>query len=159
MDEQRENVENGNMQEQETPMASAHLSERREMRYEVPIEIEISGLDRKGLVFHERTLTRNVSEWGCGFTTLVELKVDDIIALRVSCPDMEESLPPQRSLFQVVRVTPDANGWLVGAWKMDRGNIWTAVLRQIADRELVSHKLHDGTTSANGEPVERDTDQ
>jgi hypothetical protein len=96
MDEQRENVENRNMQEQETPMASAHLSERREMRYEVPIEIEISGLDRKGLVFHERTLTRNVSEWGCGFTTLVELKVDDIIALRVFCPEVEESLPPAK---------------------------------------------------------------
>jgi hypothetical protein len=154
MDEERKNVE-----ELDTRMASAHLQERREARYEVPIEIEISGLDRSGRVFHERTSTRDVSEWGCGFTSSVELKVDDIVALSVVAPAVQESATPRTSLFQVVRVTPEANGWLVGAWKMNRENIWGAVLETIAKQEQASQRLHEEATSAHGERLERDTDQ
>lgn len=94
-------------------MASAHLQERREVRYEVPIEVEISGLDRTGQVFRETTFTKDVSEWGCGFTSSVELKVDDIVAVSLVAPGTTEADSPPASLFQVVRVSPKR---VAGSW-------------------------------------------
>jgi hypothetical protein len=60
----------------EQSMATAHLKERREVRYDVALEIEVSGIDQDGQAFHERTVTRDVSEWGCGFLVNTERKVD-----------------------------------------------------------------------------------
>ncbi len=80
-------------------MASAHHQERREARYEVPIEVEISGLDRTGQVFRERTFTKDVSEWGCGFIVVGGIKVDDIVAVSLVAPGVPEELPRGRRRF------------------------------------------------------------
>jgi hypothetical protein len=116
-------------------MATVHLQRRRELRYRVPIEIEISGIKPNGEAFHERTFTRNVSEWGCGFVTSIEMKEDDMIALRVASRDAEETTQARQSLFQVRRVTPEKDRWLVGAWKMDTGNVWGMDLEKMAEPE------------------------
>lgn len=120
---------------QDVRMASAHLRERREVRYIVPIAIEVSGISGTGEIFHERTFTSNVSEWGCGFLLPVELKPEDIIALRVARPDARESAQARQTLFQVVRVTRGDGGWLVGAWKMGSENPWGAELGTVAKSE------------------------
>src|SRR5579859_1605484 len=80
----------GHAHEQDALMAAAHLQERREARYTVPIGIEVSGIAANGEVFHQHVLTRDVSEWGCGFVVPAELKVDDIVSVRVASQDPEE---------------------------------------------------------------------
>jgi hypothetical protein len=102
----------------------AGVENRREVRYELPIKIEISGIDRNGEVFHVQTLTRDVSKRGCRFPMSVEVKVDDIIALHVVSSPAGESAEARQSLFQVLHVNREKDGWLVGAWKMDDRNEW-----------------------------------
>jgi hypothetical protein len=138
-------------EERDSRMATVHLHERREARYSVPIAIEVSGISREGQPFHERTFTLDVSEWGCGFKIPVELKKDDIVALRV-VPGSSETAPLTKSLtkslFQVVRVTPEDDGWVVGAWKMDDEKVWGAEILESFEREI----------STTGERGRRDTD-
>jgi hypothetical protein len=121
--------------EPEQRVAAASLAVRYEPRYAVPIGIEVTGIDRNREAFHERTFTRNVSEWGCAFLLPVELKKDDIISLRVAGADKEEIEPAPQSLFQVVRVTREGNGWLVGTWKMENKDVWGANLEKIDHQE------------------------
>ena len=133
--------------ERDSRMATVHLHERREARYSVPSAIEVSGISREGQPFHERTFTLDVSQWGCGFKIPVELKKDDIVALRV-LPANAEAVPSAKSLFQVVRVTPEDDGWVVGAWKMDDEKMWSAETLASFERE----------PSTSGERAQRDTD-
>ncbi len=133
--------------ERDSRMATVHLHERREARYSVPIAIEVSGISPEGQPFHERTFTLDVSQWGCGFKIPMELKKDDIVALRV-VPTSSETAPLAKSLFQVVRVTPEDDGWVVGAWKMDDEKVWSAETLASFERGQ----------SASGERAQRDTD-
>jgi hypothetical protein len=145
--------ERGKLEEQDTRMASAHLQERRELRYEVPIEVEISGLDRSGQVYHERTFTKDVSEWGCGFTASVELKVDDIVAISLVAGSHEGCANLPTSLFQVVRVVPEGEGWLVGAWKMNNEKMWGTSLEEIIARMQKSQRWPELDALPTGDPA------
>jgi hypothetical protein len=140
-------------------MAMAHQGERREVRYEVPIEIEVSGIDPNGAVFHEPTFTRNVSQWGRAFLLSIELKADDIVSVCVASTDTGEFGPAQRSLFQVVRVTQEEVGWLVGAWKIDSGDIRGADLEKIAKHEAGALLSREGRTAKRAERRRKDVDQ
>lgn len=114
-------------------MASAHLSQRREPRYSIPFDIEVSGIDANGQVFHQRTVTKNVSEWGCGFNSTVELKQDNIIAIRLLASRGDDKSPPLApAFFQVMRVQPDGNTWSIGAWKMADGSVWGTELEKLS---------------------------
>jgi hypothetical protein len=140
-------------------MATVHLEQRRELRYRVPIEIEISGISPTGEPFHERTVTRNVSEWGCGFVTSIELKENDMVALRVASRDTEESVHARQTLFQVRRVTREKDGWLVGAWKMESGNVWGADLEKIAEPVEGDLESREGGSTQAGEQRKDDADR
>src|SRR5271168_33336 len=85
-------------------MATGHLQQRRERRFAVALEIEATGIDHNGQVFHERTVTKDISEWGCGFLLHVELKQDDMLQLRATLPGAIESTQTQQRLFQARRV-------------------------------------------------------
>lgn len=111
-------------------MATVHGSERREMRYELPFQIEVAGIDTEGRVFRERLFTRNVSQWGCGFLSSMELRKDDIVAVRLIPPEGPSERPAVR--FQVVRAERTSDGWEIGAWKMDTGDAWGIELERIA---------------------------
>jgi len=109
----------------DTPMASRHLSERREARYSISFPIEIAGVSRDGQAFRETTHTLNVSEWGCGFLSSLELKADDIILLRRLPTAADRSgRAPREAFFQVVRVERKEHAWLIGAWKMESADVW-----------------------------------
>jgi hypothetical protein len=139
-------------------MASIHLQERREVRYAVAIDIEVSGIDQDGEAFHERTTTRNVSEWGCGFLLSVELKPDDIVALRIASSKNEFAGRPQ-SLFQVLRVMPEEGRWLVGAWKVDEGNVWGVDLEKVAKAAAGTRESRKEGSSARVKRPPRGTDR
>jgi hypothetical protein len=113
-------------------MASAHFSKRREPRYTIPFDIEVSGIDANGQVFHQRRVTTNVSEWGCGFNSSVELKPDNIISIRLlAARDDDKSPPHDPAFFQVMRVERQGNTWSVGAWKMADGSVWGTELDKL----------------------------
>jgi hypothetical protein len=116
-------------------MASTHQRERREVRYALAIAIFVSGIDRQGRAFHERTSTTNVSAWGCGFRISVELDIDDIVALQASPIENGGAATTRQSLFQIVRVNREADGWTVGAWKVDSENFWGADIEKIIKGE------------------------
>ena len=120
---------------QEGRIATASLAVRYETRYDIPIEIEVIGIDRNGEVFHERTVTKDVSEWGCAFLLSVELKKDDIISLRVIPKDGLQIAPAQQAAFQIVRITLVENGWSIGAWKMESKGVWGAEFQKIKNRD------------------------
>jgi len=121
----------GNVKLPDTGMASFHESERREERFALPFEVEVSGINRDGEVFHVTVQTRNVSQWGCGFLSPIELKKNDIVAIRVAVPEGPVAMqrPPIR--FQVVRVDREDRGWAVGAWKMESDDAWGIELEKI----------------------------
>ena len=145
--------------ESDQRMAAASLAMRYEPRYAVPIEIEVTGIDRNKEAFHERTFTKNVSEWGCAFLLSVELKKDDIISLRVASADKEESEPALQSLFQVVRITREQNGWLVGTWKMENKDVWGAHLKKIDNQEEGALESSKEWTAKRVERLRKDKDQ
>jgi hypothetical protein len=109
-------------------MADAHLLERREPRFAINIAIIVSGIDQNGQVFHERSVTTNLSEWGCAFLLSVEPRVDDILAIRMVPDGAHKSEYPSETMFQVVRVIPEGELWFVGAWKMQGENVWGSAL-------------------------------
>ena len=63
-----------NTKVREAEMATLHRSERRDVRYGLPFEIEVMGIDGEGKVSHQRALTRNVSRCGCNFLSSAELR-------------------------------------------------------------------------------------
>ena len=109
-------------------LASAHLQERREARREARIEIEVDGTDGSGNIFRERTFTRNISEWGCQFTVSTELEAGIIVVVQVL--DTETGKPARQGMFQVMRVEREGDRLVVGAWKLDSGNIWGASIEE-----------------------------
>jgi hypothetical protein len=140
-------------------MASAHLEERREQRYTVPIAIEVSGIDRSGEVFRERTFTSNISEWGCGFLLSVELKADEMIALGVTSKLPEKPAQARQSLFQVRHVERHEGGWLVGAWKMDSEDVWGAKLEKIGQPNESTLESRQRRTAKRREQTRKDADR
>jgi len=122
----------GKLKLPETGMASFHERERREERFALPFEIEVSGISSDGEVFHVRVQTRNVSQWGCGFRSPIELKKNDIVAIRVAAPEGPGVIqrPPIR--FQVVHVAREEKGWAIGAWKMESDDAWGIELQKMA---------------------------
>ena len=113
----------------EPSMATGHLSERMEPRYAINFQIEVSDIDRMGQVFRIRTLTQNASKWGCGFTSPVELKKDNIVAIR-AIP--EDRTAPLRDpvFFRIVRVQAEGDNWQIGAWKMADCNVWAPISKR-----------------------------
>lgn len=113
-------------------MASFHESERREERFALPFPIEVSGINGDGEVFHVTVQTRNVSHWGCGFLSPIEMKKNDIVAIRVAAAKGVGVIerPPIR--FQVVRADREERGWAIGAWKMESDDAWGVELETMA---------------------------
>ena len=121
------------MKPTDAQMATLHKSERREERFALPFAIEVAGIDGEGEAFHIKVETKNVSLWGCGFVSPIELRKDDMVAIHVAAPEGPGAMerPPIR--FQVVRAERDERGWSIGAWKMDSDDAWGVELGKIAE--------------------------
>lgn len=144
----------------ELQKANGRLEDRRDVRFEVPIEIEVSGIDQNNQVFHELTCTQNVSEWGCAFLLSFELKIHDIVALRVTSAEAAEFAAARQSPFQILRVTRERDRWLVGAWKVDNGDVWGVNLEQISKHlEECAQKAREEVDTKPGKRRLRDTDR
>lgn len=140
--------------------SAGRLEDRQSERFELPIEIEVSGIDQNGHVFHELTRTLNVSEWGCAFPLSFELKADDIVALRVTPPEAAGFAAARQSPFQILRVTKEKDKWVVGAYKVDNGDVWGVNLKQIAKHlKECSQESSQKTDAGGGKRPRKDADR
>lgn len=107
-----------------------HLSEeaskdrRRERRIRLTFPIEVSGFDRSGRYFSERTLTSDVSQSGCRFHLKSEVECSTVVAIKLVTRETGMPRSGRPLLFQVVRAACEKDGWSVGASSLQPENLW-----------------------------------
>ena len=147
--------EQGEVKLRDAEMASVHQSERREERFALPFDVEVSGVDGAGFVFQMTVQTRNVSRWGCGFLSPIELRKDDIVAIRVASPEEPGAMKRPSIRFQVVRVEKEKGGWGVGVWKVDQDDVWGIELDKLAQPQggapTLRRRTHENPQSTGNE--------
>jgi hypothetical protein len=97
---------------------------RQGKRIPISFPIEISGFDDGGRIFREHSVTTDVSEHGCRFDLLRELKHGDVIAIQLECRNGTRPDNSKPLLFEVAWVDASQHGWSIGASKLQPENIW-----------------------------------
>jgi PilZ domain len=97
---------------------------RRRSRVAIAFPIEVSGMGVTGTAFHDRTLTTDVSESGCQFPFERKLCIGEHLSLRLVNTDFAKLTGTKTQLFEVVWVEPNNMAWVIGARKLQAGNIW-----------------------------------
>jgi len=93
-------------------------------RIRLNFSIEITGFDRTGRLFTERTRTQDISEIGCRFDLLTPVERGNVIAIKL-LPPGEAALPEEKPLlFEIIWTVTRAIGWTVGARKLQDDKIW-----------------------------------
>jgi hypothetical protein len=96
-----------------------HIANRRsEPRVPLMFPIEVSGFDRRGKYFIERTSCFDVGEISCAFPLQAEIAADSVVAIRSfhwQNSSVMESMPV---LFQVVRLEDRPEGRVVAAVRL-----------------------------------------
>jgi hypothetical protein len=104
---------------QDEKPAAVYDRKRREDRLSVSIPVEITGIDRVGHLFTERTLVENVTEVGCRFNTQTQLQCGEIVAVKPLEPGEKSMTREQLQLFEIVWVAHHKAGCTVGARKLE----------------------------------------
>ncbi len=108
----------------ETIPLSKRVERWREPRFAVSIEIEVEGIDVTGRPFVERTQTRDISEWGCGFYLSFPLEQHSLVAIRVT-GTAPYCLPHVRPVMFMVAHLRELDGkWVMGASKIEADRMW-----------------------------------
>lgn len=97
---------------------------RRRRRVAIAFPIEVSGKGVTGTAFHDRALTNDVSESGCQFSFERKLCIGEHLSLSLVNTDFAKLTGTKTQLFEVVWVEPNNMGWVIGARKLQDGNIW-----------------------------------
>jgi len=104
--------------------AEASRDRRREKRIPLVFPIEVSGFDRNGRFFSERTITADVSEGGCRFQLKTEVERGSVVAIKLVSRHTNRLQPERPLLFKVSRVVEESNGWTLGAAKLQPESLW-----------------------------------
>ncbi len=97
---------------------------RKGKRVPLAFPIEVSGFDRTGRHFSEATKTCDISEAGCRFRIKAHLKPGDVVAIKLITRGNGLAPASKALLFQIAWVKPEADGWAVGALKLQPENMW-----------------------------------
>ena len=97
---------------------------KRESRHASRRTIEVSGFDRNGRFFSERTLTSDISDNGCKFDLQTEVDRQSALAIRVIHRRHGLELDSRPVLFEVARMEPQPGGWTMGASLMQPIGPW-----------------------------------
>lgn len=110
----------------ETPEqpAQAGFERRREVRADLKFPIEVCGFNRSSRFFSEKTATTDVSDGGCKLHLRTEVDKGSVLAIRVITRKFGLQVDVRPMLFQVNWICAAANGWDVGAAKLQPGKIW-----------------------------------
>jgi hypothetical protein len=104
--------------------AEASRDRRREKRIPLVFPIEVSGFDRNGRFFRERTVTADVSESGCRFQLKTEVERGAVLAIKLASRDTNRQQLERPLLFKVARVAEEKSGWTLGASKLQPESLW-----------------------------------
>jgi PilZ domain len=104
--------------------AEASRDRRREKRIPLVFPIEVSGFDKNGRFFSERTVTADVSESGCRFQLKTEVERGAVLAIRLASQHARRQLPERPLLFKVARVAEEKSCWTLGASKLQPESLW-----------------------------------
>ena len=110
--------------ELEAQANEAVLERRHEKRLPLSLPVEISGFDCQGRFFKERTVTTDVSPNGCSFHLTAEADRAVELAIRLIASNSKDPVPDHPLLFDVVRMEPTPDGWLVAARKVQSEDLW-----------------------------------
>ena len=97
---------------------------RKGKRVPLAFPIEVSGLDRSGRMFSEKTSTCDISEVGCRFLVKTQLERGDVVAIKLISRTNGHAPESKPLLFQIVWVNCEADGWAVGALQLQKENLW-----------------------------------
>ena len=110
--------------------AEAKGERRHQARVEVKYPIEVSGFNRRGRYFTERTLTLDVSDGGCKFRLGNELEKGSVVAIRIIIRRNGREIDTRPVLFQVNWFQGLPRGWTLGVSKLQAGASWCASIPQ-----------------------------
>ena len=105
-------------------LAEYPLERRRSKRVPMTFHIEVSGIDSKGRLFRDRTVTNDVSEGGCQFELTREIEARAPISIQVVSSGGTPHHGSKPHLFEVARVEITKFGCMVGAMQLQPANIW-----------------------------------
>lgn len=118
------------MTETETIQLAAGVSavrdKRGEPRAHLKVRIEVSGFNRYGRYFSEKTSTVDVSDGGCRFDLRTEVDEKSVIAIRLIEIKYGRELNTRPWLFQINWLQAQPRGWTLGASKLQPGRVWCA---------------------------------
>ena len=97
---------------------------RRRKRLFLSFPIEISGIDRDGRQFLERTKTEDISESGCRLQTKIPLETGTIVTIKLIAPPAVRSPEEIPVKFEIVWVAPENEGWTLGVRKVHQDKMW-----------------------------------
>src|ERR1700686_2128515 len=97
---------------------------RKAKRLFLNFSVELSGVDRAGQPFMERTKTEDMGETGCRLITSVPVSRGDIVDIRLTIPPGTNLPEETAKQFEIMWVHPIRAGWSVGARKVADGKIW-----------------------------------
>ena len=93
-------------------------------RLRLNFSIEMTGFDRTGRLFTERTKTDDISEIGCRFDLLTPVERGAVVAIKLLPPGYA-TLPEEKPLlFEIMWVVARTNCWTVGTRKLQGDKIW-----------------------------------
>ena len=93
-------------------------------RLRLNFSIEITGFDRTGRLFTERTRTQDISEIGCRFDLHTLVEPGNVIAIKL-LPPGKAALPEEKPLlFEIIWTITRTIGWTVGTRKLQDDRIW-----------------------------------
>lgn len=97
---------------------------RKAKRLFLSFPIEVSGVDRCGQPFVERTKTQDVSDAGCRLFLIAPVERGDIVNIRLCSPPGVRLPEEKAEKFEIKSVEPTGTGFMVGARKIMDGDIW-----------------------------------
>ena len=112
------------LKDPKVPAPDLGFDRRKAQRLFLFFPIVISGVDRNGRPFIERTKTDDISESGCRLVTSVPLNCGDLIDIKLKLPpgaSFPEESPQQ---FEVMWVHPIKSGWTIGARNIHGKQVW-----------------------------------
>jgi len=110
--------------EWESLSQEAMQDRRQGKRVTLVFPIEVSGLDRSGRMFCERTVTSDISEVGCRFQMKTQPQRGDVVAIKL-LSRRDAGAPESKALmFRVAWTARTADGWTAGALQLQPENIW-----------------------------------
>jgi len=105
-------------------IATSPYERRRRKRLFLSFPVEISGVDKHGRKFMERTKTEDISDAGCRMHIKSPLRSGDFVDIQLVPPPAVRSADGNSMRFQIVWVQPENGGWAIGAKKVDKEKMW-----------------------------------